>query len=60
MIQIPLWKESVSSSTNVNKANKNLSLSLNTNKTTAYDIRNPRPSLAQEQKGGSVKLVNVW
>jgi hypothetical protein len=58
MIQIPLWKESVSSSTNVNKANYNLSL--NTNKTTAYDIRNPRPSLAQEQKGGSVKLVNVW
>ena len=45
--------------TSVNKMNNHLSpQTLNTEKTTAYDIGNPDSCLEQAHKCGGVKLVN--
>ena len=53
----------VINSTNINKTNNHHHLSsllnsLNTEKTTTYDVGNPDPGLGQAQKCGGVKLAN--
>jgi hypothetical protein len=48
-------------STNTNKTNSHLLFllnSLNTKKTTTYDVGNTGPGLGQAHKGGGVKPVN--
>jgi hypothetical protein len=47
----------VKNSTNINKTNNHLH-SLNTKKTTTYDVRNPDPAFGQANKCDGVKLVN--